>query len=272
LYWRILRLAKISVKTNLFGLGFSAEPQKDNRCKQALAQACAVCSPVAAETSRLAGSMSVMAMLRQLIGEAASPVGRETSNSFFCGQLAGFAMKCVAMNRMLIAPLLLLTCSMLTAQLKYERGIDWNLPDAVMAAFEKNHTLAVYDLSDSLNPFYLRGDFDGDGKPDYAVLVVNKQTKKHGLAVVRSKSASVDILGAGGTKLRVGSGQESYLLDDFDWMNAWHVESRHAVGIALGHEVESKMLGEGIVVEKTESASAVIFWNGRGYEWRQMGD
>ena len=137
---------------------------------------------------------------------------------------------------------------------------------------EKNHTLAVYDLSDSLNPSYLRGDFDGDGKPDYAVLVVNRQSKKHGLAVVRSSPARVDILGAGGIKLRVGSGQDAYLLEDFDWMDAWHVESRHTTGPDLGRGLQSKMMGDGIVVEKTESASALIFWDGRSYKWRQMGD
>ncbi|MBZ5549141.1 MAG: hypothetical protein LAO22_14480 [Acidobacteriia bacterium] len=171
-----------------------------------------------------------------------------------------------------IALAFFLICSLLVAQLKYEKSIDWNLPDDAQRVLEKNHTFALYDLSDSVNPFYLRGDFDGDGKPDYAVLVINKQTKKHGLAVVRSKSRSVDILGAGGIKLRVGSGQGSYLLDDFDWMNAWHVESRYAIGVQLGREVESKMSGEGIVVEKTESASALILWNGRSYQWKQMGD
>jgi hypothetical protein len=171
-----------------------------------------------------------------------------------------------------VALAILLTCSMLVGQLKYEKGIDWNLPDGPQKVLEKTHTLAQYDLSDAVNPFYLRGDFDGDGKPDYVVLVVNRQSKKRGLAIVRSTSASVDILGAGGIKLRVGSGQESYLLDDFDWMNAWQVEGKHAVGVQLGREVESKMSGEGIVVEKTESASALILWNGRSYQWVQMGD
>ena len=166
----------------------------------------------------------------------------------------------------------LLICSILVAQLTYEKKIDWNLPDGPQHVLEKTHTLVRYDLSDAVNPFYLRGDFDGDGKPDYVVLVVNKQSKKRGLAFVRSTSAGVDVLGAGGIKLRVGSGQESYFLDDFDWMNAWQVESKHAVGVQLGREVESKMSGEGIVVEKTESASALIFWNGRNYQWVQMGD
>lgn len=161
---------------------------------------------------------------------------------------------------------------MLVAQLKYEKGIDWNLPGDAQQVLEKNHTLAQYDLSDAVNPFYLRGDFDGDGKPDYAVLVVNRQSKKRGLAVVRSRSATVDMLGAGGIKLRVGSGADSYSLDDFDWMNAWHVEGKHAVGVQLGRDIESKMSGEGIVVEKSESASALILWNGRSYQWVQMGD
>jgi hypothetical protein len=175
------------------------------------------------------------------------------------------------MNRIAIA-LVVLACSSLSAQATQERAVDSNLPEAARDALEKNHTLAVYDLSDSLKPSYLRCDFDGDGKPDYAVLVINRQTKKHGVAVVRSAPARVDILSAGGIKLRVGSGQDAYLLEDFDWMDAWHVESRHTAGRDLGRNVGSKMMGDAIVVEKTESASALIFWDGHGYKWQQMGD
>jgi hypothetical protein len=166
-----------------------------------------------------------------------------------------------------------LTCAAVaTAELQYEKGVDWNLPDAVRLRLEKSGTLLHYELSHAVNPFYLRGDLDGDGKPDYAILAVNKVTKKRGIAVIRSSGTGVDMLGAGGTKLRVGSGAGSYLLEDFDWMDEWHIERKQTVADELGREVAASMVGEGLAVAKSESASALVFWNGTNWLWRQMGD
>jgi len=48
---------------------------------------------------------------------------------------------------------------------------DWNIPRPVWERLDKEKLLSTYEISTKLNPFYLRGDFDGDGKPDYAVLI-----------------------------------------------------------------------------------------------------
>ena len=175
------------------------------------------------------------------------------------------------MTRTLVRTLLVLT-SLAGAQMDYSKAVTWNLPDAARVAFEKNHSLADYEISDALNPFYLRGDFDSDGKPDYAVLVVNKKTRKRGIAVVRSGATTPSVLGAGGTKLRVGAGEGAYLLDDFDWMDEWYVQTKQAAARDLGSDVAASMRGEGLVVAKSESASALIFWNGKAWVWKQMGD
>ena len=95
------------------------------------------------------------------------------------------------MRTMLLTSLLLLTTISATAQFKYDKPADWNLPDTARVRLEKAGTLAHYDLADNLNPFYLRGDFDGDGKPDYAILVISKDTKKRGIAVIKSLTAGV---------------------------------------------------------------------------------
>jgi hypothetical protein len=176
------------------------------------------------------------------------------------------------MFRAALISLLFLTSASATAQLKYDKAVDWNLPSEASARLEKAGTLSRYQLADAVNPFYLRGDFDGDGKPDYAVLVINKATKKRGIATVRSSGTIVDVLGAGGTSLRVGSGNGSYLLDDFDWMDEWYVERKRKVADELGSEVASAMAGEGMVVAKSESASALVYWNGKTWVWKQMGD
>jgi len=159
-------------------------------------------------------------------------------------------------------------------QLKYDRTIDWNLPDPVKKRLDAAHFWDAYSLSDRVNPFYLRGDFDGDGKPDYAVLVTSKKSNKSAIVVCLSSRNSLDVLGAEGTKLRVGSLKAGYELTEFDWMDAWQVHSRLKLG---QNELNppgtfAQMAGEGLMVEKTESASALIYWDGSRFRWYQLGD
>ena len=140
--------------------------------------------------------------------------------------------------------------------------------------FASARFLDTYNLSDRINPFYLRGDFDGDGKPDYAVLVINKRLKKSALAICLSTHNAIDLLGVGGTKLRVGTNEDGYDLADFDWMDAWQVEPRLKL---VPNELNSAatiahMAGEGLIVEKTEAASALIYWDGKKFRWYQLSD
>jgi hypothetical protein len=170
--------------------------------------------------------------------------------------------------------LILLAVTSCFAQLKYDRGVDWNLPESVQKRLEASRLLDKYDLSDRVNPFYLRGDFDGDGKPDYAVLIANKKSKKSAIAVCLSSRNTVEVLGADGTKLRVGTKQDSYDLADFDWMDAWQVHSRTKLAASELNSAETifRMAGEGLLVEKTESASALVYWDGAKFRWYQLSD
>lgn len=164
--------------------------------------------------------------------------------------------------------------ALLPSQQNFERSVDWNLPDRVSAAFEKSKILATYDLSDKINPFYLRGDFDGDGIPDYAVLLQDKKTHHLSIAVVRSRATKVELLGAA-IKIRNGVGRDSYTFDDFDWMDAWQVQRKQKLEID-GREGSDPhpgpMAGEGFLVEKSESASGIIYFDGKRYRWYQLGD
>ena len=115
-----------------------------------------------------------------------------------------------------------------------------------------------------LNPFYQRGDFDGDGRPDYAVLVRHARTGKRGIAFVHRGSGAVHVVGAGNA---IGHGG-----DDFSWMDAWRVFERGPVRRGAGGGAPPVLRGDALLVEKTESASALLWWDGRGYRWSQQGD
>src|SRR6202008_4854417 len=110
-----------------------------------------------------------------------------------------------------------------------------SLPQSAIDALNGPSLATKIRACTCINPFYQRGDFDGDGRVDVAVLVKSIATNKVGIAIVHSKDASTHLIGAG-TPLGNGG-------DDFAWMDAWHVDAPEGAQ------------RERLVLEKTDSAS-----------------
>jgi len=125
-----------------------------------------------------------------------------------------------------------------------------------------NESLAKkYELSYRMNPFYLNGDFNGDNKIDVAVLVKERSRGKIGIAIINGANNNVTILGAG---TAIGNGG-----DDFEWMDSWEIYSKDRIASGTG---VPKLRGDALLVSKSEAASALIYWDGKRYAWRQQGD
>lgn len=146
--------------------------------------------------------------------------------------------------------------------LKYET--EASLPAQVVQAFTKAGLSELYAFSAHLNPFFVQGDFNGDGKLDTAILVKQRTTQKIGVAIVHSGSLSVVILAAG---REFGNGG-----DDFSWMDAWHAFPKGEVSQGAAEGSPPRLRGDALMVIKTESASALIYWTGKNYAWYQQGD
>ena len=99
---------------------------------------------------------------------------------------------------------------------------------------------------------------------DAAVLVKERSTGKLGIAIFHSTTGKVTILGAG---IGIGNGG-----DDFEWMDSWQVYSKKRAARAAGEISVPRLRGDALLVEKSESASALIYWNGKKYIWSQRGD
>jgi hypothetical protein len=121
-----------------------------------------------------------------------------------------------------------------------------------------------YDLSFHMNPSYLEGDFSGDGKKDVAVFIEERATGKLGIAIVHGTTGKVTIQGAG---IGIGNGG-----DDFAWVDSWQVYSKTHPAHVSGEANVPHLRGDALLVEKSEAASALIFWNGKRYVWSQQGD
>jgi hypothetical protein len=138
-----------------------------------------------------------------------------------------------------------------------------DIPKAVKRAIANGSLAKDYELSFHMNPFYLRGDFNSDGKADIAVLVKQRSTGKLGIAIISGATDKVTVVGAGNA---IGNGG-----DDFEWMDTWQVYSK---GRAI-QEAEGSvpyLRGDALLVGKSEAASALIYWNGKRYAWSQQGD
>lgn len=139
-----------------------------------------------------------------------------------------------------------------------------DIPESVNKAFKATALDRRYEFSSHLKPSYLTGDFDGDRKPDIAILVKQKSSGKIGIAVCHSSTKTVFFIGAGTS---VGNGG-----DNFDWMDIWNVTPKARAARKVGRAAAALMRGDALLVEKSESASALIYWNGKRYVWRQQGD
>jgi hypothetical protein len=143
-------------------------------------------------------------------------------------------------------------------------GAIREVPDAVERALTNGPAGKEYDLSSRIKPSYLEGDFNGDSKMDVAVLVTERSTGKLRITIVHNTTGKVTILGAG---IGIGNGG-----DDFEWMDSWQVYSKTRAAHASGEASVPRLCGHALLVEKSEAASALIYWNGKRYVWSQQGD
>jgi hypothetical protein len=94
-------------------------------------------------------------------------------------------------------------------------GQEYSVPDWARIIIADPDVAKRFVLDSRLNPFCLRGDFDGDGKADFAVLVKERSSGKAGVAVIHRATGRVFIMGAG---TEFGNGGDNY-----SWMDAWIV-------------------------------------------------
>ena len=134
-----------------------------------------------------------------------------------------------------------------------------NLPPWASSMLEKESFASTYALTTRINPYFLLGDFNGDGRLDVAVLIEHKRTMQQGIAILHAGSMTPIVVGAG---REIGNGG-----DDFSWLDAWGVEARDTRG-----KIAPALRGDALLVQKLESASGLIYWDGRTYQWRQQGD
>jgi hypothetical protein len=138
-------------------------------------------------------------------------------------------------------------------------GMDSGAPPTWCGREFKRHGLqARLQLHEDVTPRYQRGDFDGDGRIDCAVMVQDRKTKDIGVAVFHRRGGKPYILGAGQD---FGNGGPNW-----QWLDAWSLVPGEGIP-------ERKAEGRDVLyVQKLQSASAYIYWDGSQYVWLQASD
>ncbi len=137
------------------------------------------------------------------------------------------------------------------------------VPDWARTVIERPAFAKRYELDGRMNPFCQRADFDGDGRLDFAAIIRERSSGKIGIAFIHRATLAMYIVGAG----KAGAHG-----DDYAWVDAWTVFDKGVVPQGAGEGRPPKLEGDALLVFKTESASAILWWTGSMYRWYQQGD
>jgi hypothetical protein len=134
---------------------------------------------------------------------------------------------------------------------------EYNVPLKVTACLNAVRD-RDFEISDRMNPFYLRGDFDGNGVADYAVLIAQRNTGKAGIFVCFGRTHKAVRIAAG-QPISLEGGKKFDDLGDFD---AWNIDES-------GQPVNRKR--DAIHLIAKEAGSGRFSWTGKAFQWTQLG-
>ena len=121
-------------------------------------------------------------------------------------------------------------------------------------------------VASETNPYYLRGDFDGDGKVDYAVAVRGKRTKRLGVLFCGG-NGHIYLLGADNPTAPPFSDMPNDLFFAPNWAAYSRIETQALAKFTSAvPRPLPKITGETIAMV-FEDGIALIYWDGRRFRW-----
>jgi hypothetical protein len=141
-----------------------------------------------------------------------------------------------------------------------------NIPPELTERGAAAHVWDDHVIDHSINPFYLRGDFDGDDRPDYVVSVLPEDVPpgppNPRLVVLRG----------------IEGDRAAIWLDDAEGLSlpardGWYVHAeRTKVPTSFDGTKPPRLVGDAFVMMKAESSSALIYWTGTRFASHWLSD
>ncbi|MBI1836146.1 MAG: hypothetical protein HYR91_02655 [Flavobacteriia bacterium] len=135
--------------------------------------------------------------------------------------------------------------------------LEARIPKWVVPILNKAHFFDVYFITDTINPFYLESDFNGDNVDDIALFIVNKQNKKSGIVIINGKTNIHYILGAG---------KEFGMGDSMNWVQVWTICREKSVASFKDGKKEMNFKYPAIKIVRNESIATYFYWSGNKYK------
>jgi len=138
-------------------------------------------------------------------------------------------------------------------------------PTKMVACLEDPNIMNSVSTDMNTNPYYLRGDFDGDGRPDFAVAVKGTKSKRNGVLICLASGVRV-ILGADNRTTPPFSDMHD---DNFVAPN-WQVATRSDIlAFRKTNRNVSVPKGESILMV-WEDGIHYIYWDRTKFRWSPM--
>jgi hypothetical protein len=145
-------------------------------------------------------------------------------------------------------------CATIQAQEPSPKVDPYNVPSEVDTCLKPFPELT---LNGEINPFYLTGDFDGDGKLDFAVQVSRKEAK--GILFCLSTQKNPLLVGAGSGL--VWPSTEPWRFD------AWSIVPKNN-----NRARTVKVKYDAVLLDVKETANGLLYWTGSSLTWLPLGD
>jgi hypothetical protein len=138
------------------------------------------------------------------------------------------------------------------------------IPDSIEQCISKVKLRDAFGINKSINPFYLRVNFDGNDIADYAILIQGQTTKKNGVIICKD-SKETFVFGAIAEREAPVSTFENDNFITPDWEIVTKQETQNIVDTPGGHKVANNAKGESVAFLFEGGGSVFIYWDGKTF-------
>jgi hypothetical protein len=132
---------------------------------------------------------------------------------------------------------------------------SFNVPAELRACLRTKPEL---EFNGSINPFYISGDYDGDGLTDFAVQVNTRKEQSQGILFCFAKGRTI-LLGAGAP---VTWPQDEKAVWPFD---SWTLARKGGKALSVFPRIKFDALELG----QADVGGGLLYWNGSKFRWQQ---
>jgi hypothetical protein len=129
--------------------------------------------------------------------------------------------------------------------------LDYNMPDELRECIREQTNI---EANTEINPFYLSGNFDGDGLTDFAIQINN----------IKNSQRGVLFCFASGKRILWGAGAPNKILADGNWpFDSWMLIRKGSKHLSIYPKIKTDV----IALTIADEGGGLLYWNGSTLVW-----